>query len=107
MGCHLFKCKQGHHRFASLKGDIAKLIHFRLFSALSEQTFQIGVGELAIRIKLVRVHVLPHALDELSHLGLRLIGNQIRHAYEQLATFNLELHHESQFVVALYVIDDL
>ena len=53
------------------------------------------------------VHVLPHALDELSHLGFRLVGNQIRHANEQFATLNLELHHESQFVVALYVVDDL
>ena len=107
MGCHLFRCIQGQHGFASLKGDIAKLIHFRLFSALGEQAFQIGKGELTVRIKLVGVHVLPHALDELSHLGFRLVSNQIRHANEQFATLNLELHHESQFVVALNVVDDL
>ena len=69
MGFHLFRCIQGQYGFASLKGNIAKLIHFRLFSALGEQAFQIGKRELVVRIKLVGVHVLPHALDELSHLG--------------------------------------
>ena len=87
--------------------DIIQFLQTNLPRLLFQLLPQTCDGDFRLWGKLRRTHITQYTLIESS--ALRIFGSllQVAHADEELACAHLPLHHKTEFVAALDIVDDL
>ena len=91
----------------SIGRNIIQLTDLPLHDGGSEELLQVAIGDVRLRVEVVRSHVLQHAAVKLARLGVLRELIERRHTDEQFTLVDSELKDEPELMVALNIVDDL